>query len=66
MLLKRREIAACPFCGGSGATVEYDLDEGYLSVLCHCEAEGPPARTKEEAVSAWNRRAGISEYEQCY
>ncbi|SAJ89152.1 hypothetical protein UA11_04032 [Burkholderia multivorans] len=37
----------------------------YWVVECaECEAEGPPAKTEEQAIRFWNERAPASEEEQ--
>jgi Lar family restriction alleviation protein len=45
----------CPFCGKNQATYAF----GGTAKLVRCEvcnAEGPRARTEEEALLLWNRR----------
>lgn len=54
------EIKQCPFCG-LYLTVTYHIGH-YLPkpwiVNCYqCGAEGPRAKTEEEAIELWNRRA---------
>jgi Lar family restriction alleviation protein len=50
----------CPFCGG--AAICDQADYGYHQVLCRsvitCGAAGSPRPTSDEAIAAWNRRAG--------
>ena len=61
----------CPFCGRTGASTEIDSGQGskWESAFCvHCGARGPDVRTgydqspdahwRQEAIAAWNRRAG--------
>ena len=54
------EAAMCPFCDDDYAYVQRDdkffgaLD--YYYVLCQeCRARAPEARTRQEAIDAWNR-----------
>lgn len=52
------ELKPCPFCGGKAET---NLLLGNYCITCtRCMGAIFPARgmTKEEAIEAWNRRAG--------
>ncbi len=51
----------CPFCGDCELEIiesEFeDNQEGEgLTVYCDCGAQGPAARTEEEAILKWNSR----------
>ena len=48
-------IFPCPFCGGEGQLIRYNL---VPHVMCNgCRATGPSTSTWQEAVEGWNRRA---------
>jgi Lar family restriction alleviation protein len=53
----------CPFCGRKALfAVQKDLiDDSFVtcSGLLECGMRGPVRRTDEDAIKAWNRRAGI-------
>lgn len=69
------KLKPCPFCGGK---VELDfVDEEFYIVRCDkcasatsfaTELEDGTAEdsTKEETISAWNRRITMSKCENCY
>jgi Lar family restriction alleviation protein len=49
-------VMACPFCGGEGK-IFGGHNGGVATINCEsCDAYGPPARGKDAAISAWNRR----------
>ncbi len=48
------DLLPCPFCGGS------DLHSNGAWIACGCSAFGPTGGCKEEAVAAWNTRAGAN------
>ena len=65
---------ACPFCEHQEDGIPKEDSEevlslepcgakdGFYAMMCdNCLAEGPPRRTPEEAVAAWNRRAETAE-----
>jgi hypothetical protein len=50
-------ISPCPFCAGTDARIRWGGFGKYCEVDCQndgCGAQGPPKRTEEEAVAAWN------------
>ena len=48
----------CPFCGSSDLKVK-PVWKTYRFVACQkCKAGGPVCKTEEEALAAFNRRAG--------
>ena len=51
-----QKLKPCPFCGMDAGEV-FDMGGFYVS-CCECEAQGPCRETKEEAIKAWNYRAG--------
>lgn len=56
-----KELKPCPFCGGEA---ELTLFLGNHCVACtNCLGAIVPSRgmTEEEAIEAWNRRAGEQE-----
>lgn len=51
------ELLPCPFCGGKASTVEM-LNGDAVAVLCKgCHTTSRNCNTKEDAISAWNRRS---------
>ena len=57
------ELKPCPFCGLD--TPDYCDEHGgdWHFIQCRsleCQAEGSRARSKDEAIAAWNRRAPAS------
>lgn len=53
-----QKLKPCPFCKADQADVEV-IDWNFYGVQCSCcLAIGPLEDTKEEAIDAWNRRAG--------
>ncbi|WP_409364685.1 Lar family restriction alleviation protein [Burkholderia sp. Bp9011] len=56
------ELKPCPFCGGIAEVHGYRL----WMVSCRdiaCRSKGPIRGSKNEAISAWNRRAPAREGE---
>lgn len=56
------ELLPCPFCGGEAeileAIVEFIYKEIGIYAICKkCRASTQYYKTKEEALTAWNRRA---------
>lgn len=51
----------CPFCGDTELEIieslfeDTELDYG-LTVYCNCGAQGPAAKTEDEALLKWNGR----------
>ena len=61
------ELHPCPFCGsrefqGDKQRVSLVSDNSSFVIYCLCGASGPVKDTKEEAVAAWNTRAGEEHY----
>jgi Lar family restriction alleviation protein len=61
------ELKACPFCDGTpfiregGNPFLSVREDAHWSIMCgrgSCMAEGPRRDTREEAIVAWNHRAG--------
>jgi Lar family restriction alleviation protein len=55
-------ISLCPFCDSNhlGIIEEESIYANKWFVWCHtCTAQGPRARTCEEAVKLWNKRAAV-------
>jgi len=51
----------CPWCGKDGNLVVVPGSEG-MRVVCHdCDIDGPQGATYQDAVSAWDERAGEKE-----
>lgn len=50
----------CPFCGNESTRISERRDyfgDALLCIRCNqCGAKGPEARTKNDAVRAWNTR----------
>jgi Lar family restriction alleviation protein len=58
-------LKPCPFCGGYAFTGQFDYPSGYsvwhvyhMSDNCYLNGMLPDFETEEEAIGAWNRRAG--------
>ena len=52
------ELLDCPFCGAGRPRVDSRIGGFEVSCSPGCGASGPNRFMKEEAVSAWNLRAG--------
>lgn len=49
------KIKKCPFCGSERVMLNSSGKAVFYWVICDsCEAEGPSASTKKEAVEEWN------------
>jgi len=47
----------CPFCGGDDWTARaFQCGDSYYVRCNDCEAEGPPADSRNGAIIAWNAR----------
>lgn len=56
--MTREELLPCPFCG-SGCHL---ADTGNKWISCNsCDAEGPVRATEQDAIKAWNVRAGVAQ-----
>ena len=52
------KLKPCPFCGNK-ENLELELWVISLRLFCpSCGCHGPTGGTKQEAIGAWNRRAG--------
>lgn len=57
------DLLACPFCKSTmvryiEASMKYER-EAYARIKCdNCHAYGPVGLRKQDAINAWNRRAG--------
>lgn len=52
------DVRECPFCGSTRYRVK-PVWKTYFFVAClDCKAGGPVRRNEEEAIAAWNGRAG--------
>ena len=49
------ELKPCPFCGGSVQRVKSSGRWGWF-VSCSCAAVGPSAKSRSDAIAAWNIR----------
>ncbi|WP_082666619.1 Lar family restriction alleviation protein [Acetobacter senegalensis] len=50
--------APCPFCGSEDISAPHPGDINTWAVCLTCMAEGPVKDTGQEALDAWNTRAG--------
>lgn len=54
----RGEIGRCPFCGNIERNyterLDWEDDVRYVVYCIECCAEGPVARTEENAIARWN------------
>ena len=58
------KIKPCPFCGGEGKTFIRDWDDGTQSLWIECQSCGAEAGhcgNEQEAIEAWNTRAGCKD-----
>ena len=51
------ELKPCPFCGEEAKMWQYMTDE-WRATCNGCVAQTRYCNTREEAIEAWNRRAG--------
>ena len=52
------EIKPCPFCGDENIDTWDIRQEKYFCYCENCGCQGPTGKTEQEAIEAWNRRAG--------
>lgn len=53
------ELKPCPFCGEAEGWHSTSQETTLERIMCGvCSAIGPGRRTKPDAISAWNKRAG--------
>ena len=53
-----KELKSCPFCGSGDLHIPHSEHE-VAWILCNaCDTERPVKNTKDEAITAWNTRAG--------
>ena len=51
-------LKSCPFCVGKPYLHERPDERAPFAVACNdCGAQGPWTKTREDAVTGWNRRA---------
>ncbi len=49
-------LLPCPFCGATPVPGKRGLGGQHLIHCPSCHADGPPARTPQDAAALWNRR----------
>ncbi len=49
-------LKSCPFCGSDNVRNEAAPASAHFATCLFCYADGPTARTLEEAGERWNRR----------
>ena len=50
-------LKPCPFCGSPDPQPIRETPSAYTIVVCQeCGAQGPSAKTPEEAIEAWKQR----------
>lgn len=52
------ELKACPFCGSDDLRMRHSLHPYITCNNPSCETDGPVCDTEEQAITAWNTRAG--------
>lgn len=52
------ELKSCPFCGSEYISVPHNADINTWASCLACMADGPLGDTTQEAITAWNTRAG--------
>lgn len=53
------ELKSCPFCGENKIkNLHPNHTNWFYRVMCECEATGPTAEDKQQAIDAWNGRKG--------
>lgn len=56
--MQNSKLKPCPFCGSTNLSLTESLDM-YMFVNCEiCNSAGPSKKTGNEAIEAWNHRAG--------
>ena len=62
--MKHNDLKPCPFCGGEDVIIT-EYDAVVVFVQCdNCCATFPHFDSKEEAITAWNRRADTAQKEE--
>lgn len=49
----------CPFCGSGNGSVK-TVWKSWFFYACECKAGGPPRKSEELAIAAWNQRADLT------
>lgn len=65
---KNQMLLPCPFCGGNAHLAWYNVSEKQIVAECEnpfCLSAVCGAKTAEEAIMRWNRRAAASELKAC-
>ena len=52
------ELKPCPFCGSDDVDLQCYEDDGFHVVCGKCGGNMPGWDDPDEAIEAWNRRAG--------
>ena len=56
------ELKPCPFCGSNNAKAYFKPKYNYHGVRCGaCPAAGPPEKTIEGGIKAWNSQSNAAE-----
>lgn len=58
------KLKPCPFCGGKNIYMFTDIMSRWWVFCKDCDVQAGRHETKEQAVDAWNRRAGEESREE--
>jgi hypothetical protein len=56
MSAENLDFESCPFCGSTSITMRSDNGSRYFGRCSECHCDGPPGKTKDQAIDGWNDR----------